>query len=211
MVGESSCDASGDAGRSLLLGKILPGPATPRAPPVVGSLGSRFWALVEEDSDSGDEVLTGSEQSLEESQGGSPRSLSAQRMLGDFLGPDWKLVTAAGHRRGGKRASFAPGGRCAGFSARAASSVEKLFSDATTTVKFLPLPAPAVAATSPPVSRCEVRVGSLLISLAASPEPVGCQVAAAPVLGTEQQGPPVCGDVDACRPLVEAVVVDPIG
>jgi hypothetical protein len=129
---------------------------------------------VEEDSDSGDEVLTGSEQSLEESQGGSPRSLPAQRTLGDFLGPDWKLVTAAGHRRGGKRASFALGGRCAGFSARAASSVEKLFSDATTTVEFLPLPAPAVAAAYPPVSRCEVRVGSMLIPLAASPEPVGC-------------------------------------
>jgi hypothetical protein len=174
MVGESSCDASGDVGRSLLPDKILPGPVTPRAPPVVGSLGSRFWALVEEDSDSGDEVLAGSDQSLEESQGGSPRSLPVQRMLGDFLGPDWKLVTAAGHQRGGKRASFVPGGRCAGFSARAASSVEKLFSDAMMTVKFLPLPAPTVTAASPPVSGCKVRVGSLLIPLAASPEPVGC-------------------------------------
>jgi hypothetical protein len=111
---------------------------------------------VDEDSDSDDEVLAGSEQSLEESQGGSPRSLSAQRTLGDFLGPDWKLVSAAGHWRGGKRASFALGGRCAGFSARAASSVEKLFSVAMTTVEFPPLPAPAVAVAFPPVSSCEV-------------------------------------------------------
>jgi hypothetical protein len=167
--------------------------------------------LVEEDSDSGDEVHAGSEQSIEESQGGSPRSLPVQRMLGDFLGPEWKLVTAAGRRRGGKRASFAPGGRCAGFSARAASTGEEQFSDATTAVDFPPLPAPTAVAAYPPVSSCEVRVGLLLIPLAVSPEPVGCQVAAAPVLGTEQQGPPVCGDVDACRPLVEAVVVDPVG
>jgi hypothetical protein len=59
-------------------------------------LDSRFWALVEEDSDSDDEVVAGSEQFLGEGQGGSPRSLLVQRMLGDFLGDDWHVVNAAG-------------------------------------------------------------------------------------------------------------------
>jgi hypothetical protein len=106
----SSCDARGDAGRSWLSGKFLPDPATPHAPRAVGSLGSRFWALMAEDSDSGDEGRAGSEQPTSESQGGSPRSPPTQRTLGDFLGPEWKVVAPAGRRRGGKHASFAPGG-----------------------------------------------------------------------------------------------------
>jgi hypothetical protein len=89
--------------------------------------------------------------------------------------------------------------------------MEMRFSVAPKAIDFPPLPAPAVAVACPPVSRCEVRVGSMLIPLVVSPEPVVGQVVAALVLGTEQQGPPVCGDVDAGRPLVEAVVVDPAG
>jgi hypothetical protein len=67
MVGGRSCDASGDAGRLKLSGKIPSGPATPHALAALGGLGSRFWALVEEGSDSDDEVLAGFKQKLEES------------------------------------------------------------------------------------------------------------------------------------------------
>jgi hypothetical protein len=54
-------------------------------------------------------------------------------------------------------------------------------------------------------------VGLLLIPLLVSPESVAAPVAAAPVLGTEQRGVPVCGDVDAGRPPVEAMGVVPTG
>jgi hypothetical protein len=84
-------------------------------------------------------------------------------------------------------------------------------SGATATDEFLPLPAPTVAAPCPSLSLCEVRVGSVLVPLSASPVAEGCPVASVPLLGTEKRGPPVRGDMDACRPLVEAVVVDPVG
>jgi hypothetical protein len=71
-----------------LSGKIPSGLATPLAPAALGGLGSHFWALVEDSSDSNEEMLVGSEQKLDEGQGGSPRSLPAQRTLGDFLGND---------------------------------------------------------------------------------------------------------------------------
>jgi hypothetical protein len=205
----SSCDASGDARRACVSGKPLPDPAAPLAPPAVGSLGSRFWALVAEDSDSGDEGRAGSEQSAGESQGGSPRSSPAQRTLGDFLGPQWKVVAPAGRRRGGKRAAFAPGGRCARFSARAASSLDLRSSVEPSACDFPPLPAPAVSGACSPVSGREFLVGSLSIPVLSSPEPVAAQVTAAPELGSEEMGFPVCDDVDAGRPLVEAVGVVP--
>jgi hypothetical protein len=207
----SSCDASGDARRAYVSGKPLPDPAAPHAPPAAGSLGSRFWALVAEDSDSGDEGCAGSEQSAGESQGGSPRSSPTQRTLGDFLGPEWKVVAPAGRQRGGKRASFAPGGRCAGFSARVASSSDLPPSVEPSACDFPPLPAPAVSGACPPVPGREFLVGSLSIPVLASPEPVAAQVAAAPELGSEVLGFPMCGDVDVGRPLVEAVGVVPAG
>jgi hypothetical protein len=166
---------------------------------------------VEDGSDSDEEVLAGSEQKLEEGQGGSPRSFPAQRTLGVFLGNDWKLVTAAGRRRGGNRYAFAPGGRCAGISARAARSVEKKISGAMAADEFPPLPAPVVVAPCPPLPLCEVRVGSVMVPLTSSTVAEGYPVASAPMLGTEKRGPPVRGDVEACRPLVDAVVVDPAG
>jgi hypothetical protein len=205
----SSCDARGDAGRSALSGKVLPDLAAPLAPPAVGGLGSRFWALVEEESDSGDEGYAGSEQSVGENQGGSPRSSPVQRMLGDFLDPDWMVVAPEGRRRGGKRTSFAPGGRCAGFSARAASFLECRTPAVPSASDFLPLPAPAAVGACPSVLGCEFKVGSLLIPLSVSPDPVAGQVAAG--LGTEQRRSPACGDVDAARPLVDAVGVAPAG
>jgi hypothetical protein len=98
-----------------------------------------------------DEGCAGSEQSAGASQGGSPRSSPTQRTLGDFLGPEWKVVAPAGRRRGGKRASFAPGGRCAGFSAKVASSSDLPPSVEPSTCDFPPLPAPAVSGACPPV------------------------------------------------------------
>jgi hypothetical protein len=205
----ASGDSSGDARRACASGKLLPDPAAPLAPPAVGSLGSRFWALAAEDSDSGDEGCAGSELSSGESQGGSPPSSPAQRTLGDFLGPEWQVVAPAGRRRGGKRAAFAPGGRCAGFSARAVSSLERRSPAAPPADDFPPLPAPAVSGTRSPGSDCVFLVGSMSIPVLPSPEPVAAQVAAALELGSEELGFPVCGDVDAGRPLVEAVGVAP--
>jgi hypothetical protein len=205
----SSCDARGDAGRSALSGQLLPDSAVLLAPPVVGGLGSRFWVLVAEDSDSGDEGLAGSEQGLDENQGGSPRSCPAQRTLGDFMDGDWKVVAPAGRRRGGKRTAFAPGGRCAGFSASAASSPACHPSDVLSTSDFPPLPAPAAGGACSSMPAGDLLVGSLRISLSVSPAPVVAQLATAPGLGMEQRRDAVSGDVAAARPLIGAVGVDP--
>jgi hypothetical protein len=59
-VGGRSCDSGGDAGCTPFSGQIPSGQAALLAPAALGSLGSRFWALVEEGSDSDDEVVAGS-------------------------------------------------------------------------------------------------------------------------------------------------------
>jgi hypothetical protein len=76
-VGGRSCDSGGDAGCAPFSGQIPSGQAALLALAALGSLGSRFWALVEDGSDSDDEVVAKSKQFLSEGQGGSPIPLPA--------------------------------------------------------------------------------------------------------------------------------------
>jgi hypothetical protein len=72
-----SCDFDGDAGCASLSGQIPSSQTSSLALAACGCLGSRFWALVEDELGSDDEGVTGSEQFLGKGQGGSPRSLPA--------------------------------------------------------------------------------------------------------------------------------------
>jgi hypothetical protein len=142
---ERSRDSVGNAGGVPLAGQIpLPRSSSP-APAARGCFGSRFWALVEDGSSSDDEVVTGSEEFVGEGQGGSPRSLPAQRTLGDFLGKDWQVVSAAGRHRGGKHSAFVPGGRSSSFPSRATSSAVEKGKGGVGGIEFPPLCAPPAA------------------------------------------------------------------
>jgi hypothetical protein len=164
---------------------------------------------MEEGSDSDDEGAAGSEHIPGNGQGGSPTSLPAKRMLGDFLGADWCVVAAARRRRAGKHSAFAPGGRGSSFTARVARSVEMKASGALEVNEFPPLPAPVVAAPRSPAPSCAVRVGSVVVLLEILPAAGGCPEAAAPSMGTEMREIPERGDVAVYRPLVAVKVVGP--
>jgi hypothetical protein len=112
-------------------------------------LGVMVLGAGEDELGSDNEGFAGSEQFLGKGQGGSPRSLLAQRTLGDFLGDGWQMVTTAGHRCVGKRAAFALGDRCSGFPARLVRSVAEKGGGAEVVDEFPPLLVPVVASLRP--------------------------------------------------------------
>jgi hypothetical protein len=206
---ERSRDDAGHAGRVPCAGQIPPPRSSSPAPAARGCQGSRFWALVEDDSSSDDEVVTGSEELSIEGQGGSPRSLPALRTLGDFLGDDWQVVSAAGRRRVGKRVAFAPGGRSSRFPSRATRSAAQKGEGVAVGDEFPPLCVPPAACSPAPLE--VVQVGSLVIQLSSSPVAESLPRSAAAALGTGRPGLSVQGDVASCPPLVAAVVGGPTG
>jgi hypothetical protein len=204
-----SRDAVGDTGCSSVSGQISAvGVALPPSS-VLGALGSRFWALLEEDMDSDEEGVAGSECVSGDSRGGSPRSAPAQRTLGDFMGAEWCVVAAAGRRRAGKQTAFAPGGQCSSFVARVAGSMEKKVPGAMEVDEFPPLPLPLVVDPLPPAPSREMWVGLVVVPLVGVPTFGGFLAAAAMSLVTEVSQTLGQGDMASCHPLMPEKGVDP--
>jgi hypothetical protein len=206
-MGEGSRDVAGDAGGVTLAGQILPPRSSSPAPAARGCFGSRFWALVEGDSSSDDEVVAGSEECVGGGQSDSPRSLPAQRTLGDFLGKDWQVVSTAGRRRRGKRSTFAPGGRRSSFPSRVMSSAAVKGKGGVWGVEFPPLCGPPAACSTSPLEA--VQVGSLVIPLASSSAAESSPRSTAAALRSGLPGLVVRGDVAPCPPLVVSGDVAP--
>jgi hypothetical protein len=105
-----SRDVEGDAGNRPVSGRSrgVAGGAWshPARSALLGPLGSRFWALVDEDSDA--EEQGGAELEVRAVAAGfsPPRSPPGQQMLADFLGEEWCVVPPAGHRSSGCGTGF---------------------------------------------------------------------------------------------------------
>jgi hypothetical protein len=145
-------DAVGNAGKRPVSGRsrgVAGGaPPLPARSAQLGPLGSRFWALSEEDSDAEEEVVSELDGRADPGRFSSPRSPPTQRTLDDFLGEEWFVVQPAGRRRSGVGSEGAPVSGSA-----AAPTSEEISSD-------LCVPAVPSDADFPPLGRSAIPVGT---------------------------------------------------